>query len=468
MRYIDVKALPSWHSDTKTVQTLGKVLEEKPQRLSQVVKLRPDLTMNMLTDGLMNVYAKGGEQKKFEPLSTMQFTWDVENNFLPRIKFQVSNNDTGLGGSKIRLIMERKYYDPHDTFRLDNGQILYVEQTPRKLSDNEFEYYCSLTGANPNRTIDTKYTQKGKETMWMSNVFPELSERGYSKFQYNGERHINYMSRHRVGDSFSGDLAARKQVFVAMAGPKGPEYARMFNFEKKLTEEFLYVRNNNLLFSVSNFDATGHCTKQDEQGRDLPMGDGIIPQAMRYGMKQGYSVMGSRTLKEMVVSTSERNGRTMGNTLNVVCNMRLYYQFHDSMEREHKAVNIANNAALFRADGKEYKITAGSHYHAYTIQGNTVIFMPDDTLTKMYPDQGFGICLNTKSADDEATLQLVTLKGRQMITGTLEGMGGSTGTKTDVRLATSVDGSEHHLLGYSGAALLNPYATMIMREQVAS
>lgn len=468
MRYVDVKALPSWAADTKTVQTLGKVLEEKPHRLSQVVKLRPDLTMNMLTDGLMNVYAKGGEQKKFEPIATMQFTWDVENNFLPRIKLRVSNNDNGLGGSKVVLIMERKYYDPHDTFRLDNGQILFVEDIPQRLSDTEWKYVVSLMGANPNRTIDTAYTQKGRETMWMSNIFPELSERGYSKFQYNGERHINYMSRHRVGDSFSGDLAARKQVFVAMAGKNGPEYARMFNFEKKMLEEFMYVRNNNLLFSVSNFDAVGKCTKQDKQGRDLPAGDGIIPQAMRYGMKQGYSILGSRVLKEMVVSTAERNGRTMGNTLGVVCNMRMYFQYHEAMEREHKALNIANNAALVRADGKDYKITSGAHYHAYTIQGNTVIFMVDDTLTKMYPDQGFGICLNTRGADGEATLQLVTLKGRQMISGTLEGMGGSTGTQTDTRLATSVDGSEKHLLGYSGVALLNPYATMLLREQVAA
>lgn len=466
MRYVEHKALPSWASDTKTVQTLGKVLEEKPHRLSQVVKVRPDLTMNILTDGLMQVYAKsGGTGKKFEPINTMQFTWDVENNFIPRIKFVASSNDTGEGGSLVRLIMQHKYYDPHDTFRLDNGQILYVDKVPRRLSEFEWEYYCSLQGASANRRIDTAYTQKGKESMWMSNIHPEMSERGYSKFSLNSERHINYMSRHRVGDSFSGDAAARKQVFVQMAGKNGPEYAKMLNFEKKLMEEFLYVRNNNLLFSVSNFNEFGKCTKQDEQGRDLPAGDGVIPQAMRYGMKLGYSFFSTRVCKDMVVGAAERNGRAMGNTLTVVCNLRLYMQFHDAMEREHKALNIANNAALIRQDGKALKL--GAHYNAYTIQGNDVIFMPDDTLTKMYPDQGFGICLNTVTPDGEANLQLVTLKGRQMISGTLEGMGGASGTKSGL-ISTSVDASEHHLLGYSGAALLNPYATMIVREQVAA
>jgi hypothetical protein len=243
-RYVDIKALPSWAGDTKTMQPLGSVLDVKPQRLAQIVKLRSDLTMNMLTDAMMNVYAKNSTAKKFEPLSTMQFTWDVENNFIPRIHFVDNNNDTGEGGSLVRVVFERKYYDPHDSIRLDNGQMLYVEKTPRKISDTEWEYYVSLMGADPNRRIDTSYTQAGRPSLWMSNHFPELSERGYSKFSYNSERHINYMTRHRVGDSASGDLLARKQVLVAMAGKNGPEFAKMFNFEKKLLEEFMYVRNN--------------------------------------------------------------------------------------------------------------------------------------------------------------------------------------------------------------------------------
>jgi hypothetical protein len=187
---------------------------------------------------------------------------------------------------------------------------------------------------------------------------------------------------------------------------------------------------------------------------------------MRHGMKKGYSYFTSRVMREMIMATADRSGRSMGNTLVISCNNRLLYQFADAMQKEHIQLGCVAGEGLVRADGKQ--LTLGRSYKGYHYQGNDVIFMPDDTLSKVYPDQGFGICLNTQTSEGDANIQLVTLQGRAMITGTLEGMGGDTGTKTDVRLATSVDGSEKHLLGYSGVALLNPYAAMIIREQVAS
>jgi hypothetical protein len=59
-----------------------------------------------------------------------------------------------------------------------------------------------------------------------------------------------------------------------------------------------------------------------------------------------------------------------------------------------------------------------------------------------------------------------TLEGREMLSGKLKGMGGFSG-KENTDLATSVDGSEYHLLGYS-AVVFNPYNAAIVKEAYSS
>jgi hypothetical protein len=51
-------------------------------------------------------------------------------------------------------------------------------------------------------------------------------------------------------------------------------------------------------------------------------------------------------------------------------------------------------------------------------------------------------------------ISMFTLEGREMLSGKLKGMGGFSGKENNTDLATSVDGSEYHLLGYSAAVVL--------------
>jgi hypothetical protein len=61
------------------------------------------------------------------------------------------------------------------------------------------------------------------------------------------------------------------------------------------------------------------------------------------------------------------------------------------------------------------------------------------------------------------TISMFTLEGREMLSGKLKGMGGFS-KKRKQYLATSVDGSEYHLLGYSAAVVFNPYNAAIVKE----
>ena len=60
--------------------------------------------------------------------------------------------------------------------------------------------------------------------------------------------------------------------------------------EKVLLDNFLYVRNNGLLFNKCNVDLNGKPTIVDpDTNRPIYIGDGIIPQVERFASKYAYS-----------------------------------------------------------------------------------------------------------------------------------------------------------------------------------
>jgi hypothetical protein len=75
--------------------------------------------------------------------------------------------------------------------------------------------------------------------------------------------------------------------------------------------------------------------------------------------------------------------------------------------------------------------------------------MVDKILSDEYPYSGYGFCINV--GVDQTTNSGISMLGREMLSG--EGMGGFSGKENNTDLATSVDGSEYHLLGYSAVFL---------------
>jgi hypothetical protein len=86
-------------------------------------------------------------------------------------------------------------------------------------------------------------------------------------------------------------------------------------------------------------------------------------------------------------------------------------------------------------------------------------------LSQEYPEHGYGVFLDTGSdlTSGRPNLAMFTLAGSEMISGTLRGMGGLKGNASG-EVATSVHGSQYHILGYSGAVLFNPYKSFILEE----
>lgn len=140
-----------------------------------------------------------------------------------------------------------------------------VVARPVRKADNFWVCTCRLIDNTYDSQIDAAQFQVGDKTRFQSNAMPELHEEGYVKYQSNIERHRNFITTFRVDDSYSALYAAHEDQFISIAEGKGQgdlteTIYKMTKKEKNLLENFLYARNNGLLFNKCNVDANEKAT----------------------------------------------------------------------------------------------------------------------------------------------------------------------------------------------------------------
>ena len=465
MRIVDRKFIDKNIHTTRTRQHFGTLLGEKPHVMGQVVRMYPRLTISNLTEGLRNVYTNKKAEGQFTPINSYAIQWTIDVNFIKKVRFSADATPTS---GIFPVYLEEKYYNKNETFALENNTQLIVVAPPVQKGSKNFEYRVKMV-SNNGGVPDAAMLKKGRNTRFRSNYHPELSVRGYVKYQFNTETHRNYLSKHRSSDVQSAEYAASQEFYVERGsksenGKLEYEYFRLQKLEKDVLESYLWARENHLLFGETNFDANGKCTMQDEKGQDIPIGDGVIKQIERFCEKFAYAELSTRWLEDIMASMREKSPNSIGNTYAFVVNERLY----DQVGR------LLRDDLRFKSDTGDYywtnnagnKIKVGAHYDSYTFQGNTIVFMVDKILSDEYPFSGYGFCINVgvDQTTSNSGISMFTLEGREMLSGKLKGMGGFSGKENNMELATSVDGSEYHLLGYSAVAVFNPYNAAIVKE----
>lgn len=470
MKIVSRNTVVQHMGDTKTVQNFGTLLGEKPHKLGTVVTMYPHLAISTLTDALRNIYYKPKKAAGFTPINSMAIEWDIDVNFIKKVK--IVGDISGDGAQKRRetILLEERYYDKNDTFTLENKQQLLVVGLPKKLSNKRWEYPVILVGGDLTKSVDVRFAAKGKSTRYRSNYYPELSERGYTKWTSNSEKHRNYLSRHRASVDWSMDFARQEDIFIETAKGKGAdktsEYYKMNKKEKECMDHFLLSREQHCIFGQTNYDINGKCLDQDERGRDIPMGDGVIAQISRYCEKFSFSLLTDEVLDDVMAAMTEKSDSPIGNVYAVVCNERMYTLFGKLMKTDLRFQN-PNDGSYFYSMKAGKTVQVGAHFDSYTFQGNTITFMPDRALSQEYPDHAYGIFLDTGAdlSSGRPNIAMFTIEGSEMISGNLNGMGGQDG-KTSGVVSTGVAGSQYHLLGFSGAVVFNPYKSFLLEESV--
>ena len=210
--------------------------------------------------------------------------------------------------------------------------------------------------------------------------------------------------------------------------------------EKNVLDTFLLSRENNCLFGQTNFDINGKCMDQDEDGRDIPMGDGVIPQIERYCDQFAYSVLTSDVFDDAIAAMVQKSDMPTGNRYAIVSNERQYPQYQRLMKADLRFMSPANGAYFYSKEKGE--VTVGATFSTYEIAGNFFNMMPDRALSQEYPDYGYGLFLDSgrDMVSGRPNVAAFTLEGSEMISGNSNGMGGYD-CKTTGDITTSVAGA---------------------------
>jgi hypothetical protein len=466
MKILDRNTVTENMSKTRTIQSFGTLLRDKPEKLGQVVSMRPDLSISMLTEALRNVYKNSKEVSSFQPINAMAIEWQIDVNFIKRVKLVAAAVGTGLGFTPITVFTEENYFDKNDSFAAEDRSQYFVSKAAKRINAKKWEYEVMLITNDPAKSANAAYLGVGRTVRFRSNYFPELSERGYTKFLSNSETHRNYISRHRASVDWSGDFAIRENVFIADGKEGNETIYKMNKKEKDCLDSFLYARENSMIFSETNFDINGKCTLQDERGRDIPMGDGVIPQIEKVCDKFLFSDLSIDVIEDAMTSMGEKAETRQGNHWTYICNDKFWNKFNKLMKNDLRF--IAQDGSYFWSKEKGGSIKVGATYSSYEFAGNTITVMVNQALSIEYSDRAYAIMLDVGKdmVSGRPNIAMFTLEGSEIITGNLNGMGGADGN-TSGEISSSIHGSSYHLLGYSGSCVFHPYRSVIMEEHKA-
>ncbi len=457
MRVVDLSQMPDG-AKTKTMQDLGAMIGLKPEMSKAIVTLYPNLSLQKLTEQLGSVYSK--DVKNLKEIESFAFEWIIKTNQIPRIHFAEDCTETGEGGAMFPIILEKKFYDIRDTFELENEQQLFVKRVPEILPTGKVRYWVQLVSDDLSRKANISFMTRGRSTKYVSNYQPELSEKGYNKLFSNSEKHRNYISRHRVGDSVSGDFSKLQDKYLEHAGV----LFKMSKMEKSLVDQLYLAFETSMLLGQSNFDVTGNCLITEEDGRPIPMGDGIIPQIKRYCGQQRYATLSLTHLQNAISDVVIKLEKKTGNKLVAICNW-IFYQDMNRLLDAALTPRVTDNYFYTKTGGK---IKVGAEYNAYHFSGNEITFMENAALSDRYTDRGYCLILDAGVYEGEPNIQMHTIKGMSMFKATRLGMGGKSGGDSVENVGTMVHGHEVSYMGYRGAKVANPYGAHIIEQNIAA
>jgi len=459
--------------DTRTYDDISSFLGKKPYRLGVLARLYPENTASYLTDTLLNViYRDTKRPDKYNSIDVMMYEWEVETNYIKRVELAAVPSGDGSQGSEIIMAFKERYYEKNEIFKHDKTmQQFYVTTAPVRRSDQYWEVTVRLIDNGYDGSIDTSQYQIGDTTRFQSNAFPELHDNGHIKYQSSFEKHRGFLTTHRCDDSYSSLYAATEDVMlrVAEGNGKGEATEKLYKMEsisKNLLDNFLFVRNQGLLFNKTNVDAkTGKPTIY-ENGRPIYISDGLIEQIKRYASKYVYNEISASVFQTMLGMMAEKAKQPTGNKFVFVVNERLWGQCQN-MLADWLAKFKTNGTYLWSKAANDY-VNVGATFSSYEWGGNTISFKVDRALSREYGDRGFGFCIDMTAdkTSDRAPVEMFTLKGGDMMTHQFVGVGGVDGLSSGP-VSSPVAGSKKIIWGYSSIAVFAPYRSFILEEAVA-
>jgi hypothetical protein len=468
---------------TATMRDLEKLFAVAPNMAAKTIRLFPQNSVSLFTEGLGEIYNISAKSDNFIGLNDRSYKWKLRGHQLPKVKFATrvtggaiaGGGTVGLNGSSFIVAFESSYYNPRDIVKLEDQTLLYVLSEPVFQSQGVFEYVVRINSANPADTVATDYLVNGKTTGPSGVAYPELSDRGYINTGMAMEEHINYLTKVRYDWSWSADAAATKYLIEDTVNYKGQTVRQNYITDQlwmNALEIYHFKKEMALIYGKTTMDQRGKCFLQDEKGQDIIEGSGLIEQ-MHESCKQTYTTLSIPMIEDILADMALKMPKRTGNTILLSTGMQGYKEFGRLMRAEHKG--FWSQATDNYVQTKNGKIQLGAEYNSFQFQGNKIVVTVNDVfdhpanVSELDSEGRFAessklLFIDASTYDGVQNIQMIAKDGRSFITGELDGIGGQDG-KTSGKVSSLLDGSAKAIIGTFGVVLHNPYSSMILEKK---
>lgn len=284
----------------------------------------------------------------------------------------------------------------------------------------------------------------------------------FVKYQSNIEKMRNCLTLIRVDETYSAKYKLMEDTLIKIAqganqGCLTETIYRLDPMKKVLMDNFMQAREQMLLLAKGNVNVDGKATISDRStGRQIPIGEGLIPQIERFCSKHVASRITINTLQTVISEMVQKAENPVGNHFIFACNEQFWAIFNRVLAKY--LADFRTDGALFysKANGIGYKV--GATFSSYEFAGNIISFTVNRALTREY-NMPFAMCIDFTGSrtNGHPPISLYTLKGKDLIFNTLKGVG-----MEDGDVATMVAGGAITAQGYASVAVANPYRSFLL------
>ncbi len=469
---------------TMTIRELSKLFTVAPNLAAKTIRLFPQNSLSMLTEGLGEIYDIKAKTDAFQGINENSYKWKLRGHQLPKVRTvarstggAISAGDTlGLAVQPFVIALESSYYNPRDIIKLEDGSLLYVTSEATFITEGQFEYTVKLNTNDPTATVSGAYLVAGKTTGPAGNAYPELSDKGYINAGMAAEEWINYITKVRYDWSWSADAAATKFLIEDTVNHNGKSVRYNYITDElwyNALEQYHFKKEMELIYGRTTMDARGRCWLQDEKGQDIVKGDGLIAQMDR-SSKQTYTKQSISLYEDILSDMSLKMPKRTGNTILMTTGAQGWKEFGQVMRAEHRGWVSDGSGAYVRT--KNGKVQLGAEYNSFTFQGNQIIVSVNNVFDHpanvsatdsegRFLESSKLLFIDMSTYEGVKNIQLIAKDGRSFVTGELDGIGGQDG-KTSGKVGTLLDGSAKAIVGTMGVVMHNPYSSYMLEKVV--
>ena len=208
---------------------------------------------------------------------------------------------------------------------------------------------------------------------------------------------------------------------------------KMDKVEANLLKNFMYVKNQGLLFNKTNVDVNGKATIQDpDTNRPIYIGDGLVPQIERFASKYGYNKLTVGVMQTAINTMCQKAENPTGNKFTFVVNEAMWNQIQLSLSEWLSRFHTCGTY-LWSKEANGY-IKVGATFSTYEIGGNEITFKVDRSLSREFGDKGYGIMLDLTAdkTSGQPAIAAFTFKGGEFISSKYPGVGGLDGLSSGI------------------------------------